>query len=338
MTFKKNVLNGYFLDMGYVHPSKWLEDYNQKSTRLKSQFEAFEDWVGRNFDRAVPTYLYGGSISGCIAFSFLKNIELISVKGVIDNNTPLPYLAGIQHLSPNDFTGEADLIFVSVCPTHYNEIQCSFIRLLNPSPITWFMFRHDLGTKKHKSKTIKKSSVDSFRASQFKTVMVGDSLTLGFNHHGLIKKNIENKGIDGHLTTNVLQRLESCPQLSARQTCVMIGINDLIQGASHKDVFIVYERIIDTLIQKGGLPIIQSTLYVSNKFTSVIDPLLINQEVDCLNALLKKKCSSQSLPFLDLNKTIAPHGHLPFDMTTDGIHLNSRAYKIWAYALIPLLL
>lgn len=331
------------LNIDYIHPSKWLEEYKSKSLNLQSSFKLFEEWIGKKFDKEVSTYIYGGNISGCIAFSFLKTMKMVSVQGVIDQKFPFPYLQAVSHIIPENFTGKPDLVFVSVCPIHYSDIQKSFVEQFNYQPAICYMFKSNCDQPDRKKYDFKKKHNalgayrDESQLSQSRNIMLGDSLTTGFQYDKLLlRSDVINKGIDGAMVFDILLSIDSVLEQIPHTIFIMIGINDILQGTSHRDVFRVYGHIIDKILEKGVNLYIQSTLYISPSYPSVIDIPTINREVCCLNNLLKDIGLSRSLVFLDLNRTMASRGYLDPEFTHDGLHLNTHGYDIWGSAIVPL--
>ena len=51
--------------------------------------------------------------------------------------------------------------------------------------------------------------------------------------------------------------------------------------------------------------------------------------VDTLNTFLKKLAASRNIDYLDLNKYLSENKKLKKEYTTDGVHVNEVAYKIW---------
>ena len=325
-------------NIDYVPPSKWLEDYRMKSCLLQSRFDDFEKWIEKEFDKPASTYIYGGSISGAIAYSFLKIINAINVKGVLDSNYPLPYLHAIDHIIPEDFSYQLDLLFIAVSPIHFDTIMTSFINRLSPKPSICYLFNSNESWRDKKDKLVEEKETPSkelhysSKPIRSNIIFLGDSLTNGLNSdlERLYKRTgVINQGTDGYRAIDILRNLNSVWKLSPHTFFIMIGINDLLQGSLHQDVYKTYSKIVDIIINNGSTPIIQSTLYLSQHYPSVINIKTINREVRLLNQLLKKMCDYRGLKYIDLNQKMAPKGYLQSDFTSDGIHLNTKGYGVW---------
>lgn len=159
---------------------------------------------------------------------------------------------------------------------------------------------------------------------KYKTVMIGDSITDGGLWNELLNNDlIQNRGIAGDTTDGVLDRLDSVNK-NLKQAFIMIGINDFFQEKSVDYVFSNYLKIIENLQQKGIKVYIQSTLFVGES-----KPAKYNQKVEALNEKLKSYAKENSLIFIDLNKILAPNKTLKNDFSSDELHLNGKAYKLW---------
>ena len=158
-------------------------------------------------------------------------------------------------------------------------------------------------------------------------VMLGNSITYGINwNEALNRIDIANRGISGDNTEGILNRMEYVYNLNPKAVFIMAGINDIYADIPLDSIIANYEKIIDILIEKKVIPIIQSTLYVSKKWKKAEEKNLI---VEKLNNYLKNIASQKRVKYVDLNAKLSENGFLKDDMTYDGLHLTAKAYKIW---------
>lgn len=163
---------------------------------------------------------------------------------------------------------------------------------------------------------------------KYKTVMIGDSITDGGLWNELLNNDlIQNRGIAGDTTDGVLDRLDSVNK-NLKQAFIMIGINDFFQEKSVDYVFSNYLKIIENLQQKGIKVYIQSTLFVGES-----KPAKYNQKVEALNEKLKSYAKENSLIFIDLNTILASNKTLKNEYSSDDLHLNGKAYKLWTQTI-----
>lgn len=184
------------------------------------------------------------------------------------------------------------------------------------------------------------SSYYEHKVSQFKellsskneVMMLGDSITDRGLWRELLDSNVViNRGISGDTTKGVLNRLYIL-NTNLKKAFIMIGVNDLLGGESVRYVFKNYVKIIKILKQKGVEPIVESTLYVGRDA-----PKIYNKKIEELNELLKLFAKEKNIKYIDLNKKLAPNGYLSKEYSRDGLHLNGKAYKIWAKEIKPYL-
>lgn len=154
-------------------------------------------------------------------------------------------------------------------------------------------------------------------------VMLGDSITGRGNWNKLLcKEHILNLGIDGDTTLDILSRIDTVVEVSPNIVFFMAGINDLCTSIPIEKVFDNYKRVVQILKSENINVIVQSTL-----FTEMIT---INKKVKEFNDLVKNHCQEENLSYLDLNPIMSENEILKEAYSTDGLHLNFRAYAVWA--------
>ena len=160
---------------------------------------------------------------------------------------------------------------------------------------------------------------------KYKIVMLGDSITDEGEWAELLDSRlVQNRGISGDTTDGVLQRLDSINK-SAEKVFIMIGVNDIMRGKSVDEIFFNYQKIIQILKEKKIKVYIQSTLFIGEKRAENF-----NIKVETLNIKLKQFASDNNLIFIDLNKILSSNKMLKHEFTSDDLHINGSAYKLWA--------
>jgi len=159
---------------------------------------------------------------------------------------------------------------------------------------------------------------------KYKIVMLGDSITDEGEWAELLDSRlVQNRGISGDTTDGVLQRLD-CINKSAEKVFIMIGVNDIMRGKSVDEIFFNYQKIIQILKEKNIKVYIQSTLFIGEKRAENF-----NIKVETLNIKLKQFASDNNLIFIDLNKILSSNKMLKHEFTSDDLHINGSAYKLW---------
>ncbi len=158
---------------------------------------------------------------------------------------------------------------------------------------------------------------------QIDLLFLGDSLTDYHNwsrfgrHH--------NAGISGDTTDGLLYRMHYTLEKKPHTVVLMIGINDLLQGVSLKQVEQNYFKVLDSLSEIKQL-IILSTLPV----TAIDQTVQINEDVIALNIFLKIETKNRKIRYVDLySQFVDKHDGLIERYTVDGVHLNADGYTLW---------
>ncbi|MDP2489875.1 SGNH/GDSL hydrolase family protein [Vibrio splendidus] len=161
-------------------------------------------------------------------------------------------------------------------------------------------------------------------------VMFGDSITEWAPWADIFRDvSMVNRGLAGDTTTGMLRRIDTTLNVKPKLVCFMAGINDLAQGY---DVDHIYQNYIDMLKvwQENDIRIlVQSTLYVGSKLQG------LNPSVELLNSKISEYCSQQGITFLDVNSVLSPNQLLSNEYSCDDLHLNAKAYQVWAEVLQP---
>ncbi len=162
-------------------------------------------------------------------------------------------------------------------------------------------------------------------------VMLGDSIIARGDWKKLLENDfIINLGIDGDNTLGVLNRVNRAIELEPKIICLMIGINDLCLSVPLEKTFENYKNILEKIIQKKIKVIVQSVL--------ITQMPAVNKKVNTLNQMIKEYCETKDIQMIDFNSAFSNEkGLLKEDLTTDGLHLGQKAYKVWAYKLKSLI-
>jgi len=154
-------------------------------------------------------------------------------------------------------------------------------------------------------------------------VMLGDSITaLGDWETMFPQTRIANLGVGGDTSAGVLNRLENAIALRPRRVLLMIGVNDLLLDFPVELVATLTQFVAERLSDSGITPIVQATLYVSDR--------KVNEKIRALNATMRAWCDRRSIVYIDLNDELAADGILRPRFTDDGIHLTADAYRRWS--------
>ncbi|MEG4851675.1 SGNH/GDSL hydrolase family protein [Microcoleus sp. B5-D4] len=173
------------------------------------------------------------------------------------------------------------------------------------------------------------------------SVLAGDSLSMWFPTKLLPVDRIWlNQGISGETSVGLLKRLQLFDRTAPDTVFVMIGINDLLRGASDEGILDNQRQIIRDLrwAHPKAQVVVQSILPHSGEQATWEnrDRLLAipNSRIRAINRRLKEIASSENVLYLDLYPLFADaEGNLPTELSTDGLHLNDQGYLVWRSAL-----
>lgn len=181
----------------------------------------------------------------------------------------------------------------------------------------------------------KKSQFEILPKSNDSIIFLGDSLTDEGEWVELLgNNNIVNRGISGDTTRRILNRLDAIIETKPKQIFLMVGINDFVnEKKSIEEVLSKYKVILEELQKQ--IPqtevFIQSVLPVNNNFTYFLED---NQKVIQFNLKLQELAKEFNYQYIDVFSYLADsENQLDVKYTTDGVHLNGKAYLIWKEAV-----
>lgn len=158
-------------------------------------------------------------------------------------------------------------------------------------------------------------------------VFVGTSLTAGFPLTEMFGDlRIKNRGIGSNLTSHVLGRIEPIARGKPMGIFLECGINDLEAGISAESILADVMAIVNKIIAISPQTsiVIQSLLPTSGTYER------LNEKARALNNDLKMYCQMNGVEYVDLYSSLVEGGKLGQQYTSDGIHLNFKAYEVWA--------
>jgi lysophospholipase L1-like esterase len=145
--------------------------------------------------------------------------------------------------------------------------------------------------------------------------------------------NVINRGISGDNSFGVFYRLDDILDQKPKKIFLLIGVNDIKRGTPIGVIARNYERIIRKVQKQNPKTqlYLQSVLPVAESILASIYDNIRNNRIIALNVLLKDLSVKYELPYVDLfNVFKDENGQLIRSLTTDGLHLQSEAYVLWA--------
>jgi lysophospholipase L1-like esterase len=178
----------------------------------------------------------------------------------------------------------------------------------------------------------------SIDASRPRVVFFGDSITDFWRLNEYFPdRDFINRGISGQITGEMLGRMKAdVIDLHPEAIVILAGTNDLGRGIPLTAIENNYIMIADLATLYKIKVIFASVLPVSDyhksenpSFERTRDrpPLFIN----ALNEWIGKLCQQRGYVYLDYYTALVdPSGHLKEDLSDDGLHPNSKGYRIMA--------
>jgi len=158
-----------------------------------------------------------------------------------------------------------------------------------------------------------------------KLVFLGDSLTM---RHNWSNFGAANMGIDGDTTSGVLSRMHLASK--ADKIVLMIGANDILNRFTLTRIKSNYSKILNNFSKDQKIYIL-SLLPV----TDVKQTQGINHDIKELNSWLKTQSKQYGFAYINLYPLFLDQRKkgLAESLTTDGIHLTEKGYKLWEKTL-----
>lgn len=167
-------------------------------------------------------------------------------------------------------------------------------------------------------------------------VFFGDSITYRYNiKESFSDHYIVNKGINGHSTNDLLNRLDTdVIEYNPSKVFLLIGVNDLSGFIDKETVVDNIKKIIEQIKEKRPkAKIYIESIYPINRRILTekeypIDEILTNDLIKETNELIKELCKDKDLTYIDVyDELIDDEGNLKEEYTVEGQHLTDEGYK-----------
>jgi len=176
-------------------------------------------------------------------------------------------------------------------------------------------------------------------AQKPRVVFLGDSITDGWrlNEYYGSERDFVNRGISGQITGEMLGRMQAhVINLKPRLLLVLGGINDLGRGIAVSAIENNLSMIADLAEAHHIGPIFASVLPVSDYHKDVNPQYartarLAPAKILELNGWLKNFCEQRHFLYVDYYSALVDKaGFLQADLADDGLHPNSKGYRLMA--------
>jgi len=163
--------------------------------------------------------------------------------------------------------------------------------------------------------------------------MLGNSLTAYADWNELLGRNdVQNFGVADFTIRQLSWLLDQWVIPAQPRYCFINGgQEDIMLGIPVEKVADDYSLILDSLQHNGIIPVVQAMLMRWEDVES-------NQQAEKINQLLKAICNEKNIDFINPNTVLSGIQGLKPQYTTDGMHINSKGYELWAIMLKDYLL
>jgi lysophospholipase L1-like esterase len=156
-------------------------------------------------------------------------------------------------------------------------------------------------------------------------IVLGDSITAaGPWSEAFPARTVDNAGIPGNTTVDLLGRLDALRGLRRTTVVLMAGINDLLAGGAPAPVADRILTIRRQLLARGAARVVVvSTLpcEAARWGARCLEPVAeVNRRL---------RGAVPAADFLDLTTLLADGGGLRRSLGVDGLHLRPEAYRLW---------
>ena len=164
-------------------------------------------------------------------------------------------------------------------------------------------------------------------------ILIGDSITEGFNVRQMVKKrNILNYGVSGDSTVECLERISARwfdPPVGCVYLC--IGTNDLVRDRTDQEILANIRMIVQRIRKYSPDTMVRMT----SLFPTRDNPPRPNERIRTFNKGLEQLSVELNTGYVDIHHHFADeHGDLQKEFTEDGLHLTDAAYRRWAEILL----
>ncbi len=187
------------------------------------------------------------------------------------------------------------------------------------------------------------SGFSTEKVSKNKIVFAGDSMIeFGLWKDLLNNATIVNRGILGDNSFGLLKRIDDIVNLQPKLLFISIGVNDIAKNIPANVTLNNICNIVNKITKSSSLTkifvhsILPTNPIHSEHKTELINHYGKNEQVVELNNLLKSKSNDFKFSYIDLFSHFVDiaGGNLNSEFAdNDGIHLNTKGYKLWADVL-----
>lgn len=180
---------------------------------------------------------------------------------------------------------------------------------------------------------------DTLTPTKPRLFLAGDSITMRFPITApkaweayITPSSPINFGIDGDQTWDLLYRLQNAPlsQISPDTCTILIGVNDILNGARPEEVVIRIREIATYLAKQYP----ESQILLYHIFPAEKHPGEIRDAIDKTNDLLSHQNYPDNVRLINITQQfLNPDKTLNDAILPDQLHLSQHGYEIWGSSI-----
>lgn len=173
--------------------------------------------------------------------------------------------------------------------------------------------------------------------SQRNIVMLGNSLTYRIHWSELLERqDVANRGIGSDITAGFLHRIASIVAVRPKICFIEGGLNDIFHEIPEDSTLLNLSRLADSLHHYNIKVAVSTVTFIAGFHEKA---KIYNPVIQRLNEKIRQLARNKNLHLVDLNPEIAENLQLKADcVLRDGVHLTSKAYRIWKEQVKEILL
>ncbi|MHA3772211.1 GDSL-type esterase/lipase family protein [Verrucomicrobiota bacterium sgz303538] len=156
-------------------------------------------------------------------------------------------------------------------------------------------------------------------------VLLGDSRINEGEWSEVLKLGVVgNRGVSGDTTTGVLGRLNQSVPMPPKVCIIQLGVNDVARGTPTEEIAGNFRRILTYFRRERTHLLVTSVILTGGTQTH------LNPGITRLNKELQSLVANEGAEWVDVNAAMCPNGFLPDEITTDGVHLSGKGYRLFS--------
>tara|TARA_B100000575_G_scaffold179916_1_gene144397 strand:+ start:14695 stop:15402 length:708 start_codon:yes stop_codon:yes gene_type:complete len=219
--------------------------------------------------------------------------------------------------------------------TLYSQILTNDYNFLFPQSNLEIKYHDEWGAKNYKH------TINNFKKNPLKfnqIVFLGNSITAEGGNWGekLNSPNVRNRGIAGDVTDGILARIDEIIYFKSKAIFLLIGINDLWNFSPGIPSTKYISKNILKIVKEIKNGSTETQVYVQTILPT--SKSIFVESINKINNTIKSKSSKFNFTVIDLHSYFVNNdGLIKRELTTDGIHLNSKGYQVWVEIVRPII-